>query len=91
MTRLEGGDLTAEGERDRVLSDGPKQSGGLRLGSAGIEGFPAALERIAGELRRQYTVTYVIPAGSKSDGRVTIATKRRGLTVRGPSRVSELK
>ncbi len=91
VTRLEGGDLTAEAERDRVLNDGPKQSGGLRLGSTGIEGFPAALERIAGELRRQYTVTYLIPTGSRSDGRVSIATKRRGLTVRGPNRVGELK
>jgi len=91
VTRLEGGDLTAEAERERVLGDGPKQSGGLRLGSTGIEGFPAALERIARELGRQYTVTYVMPAGSKSDGRLSIATKRRGLTVRGPNRVSELK
>ena len=86
-TRLEGGDLTSQVERDRVLGDGPKQSGGLYLPSARVEAFPAALERIAGELLHQHVVTYIIPAGSKSDGRVSIATTRKGLTVRGPNRV----
>jgi hypothetical protein len=89
-TRLEGGDLMAEVERDRVLGDGPKQSGGLRLPSSQVTGFPASLDRIAGDLLHQYVVTYVIPAGSKSDGSVSIATKRRGWTVRGPSRVPKL-
>lgn len=90
QTRLEGGDLTAQVERDRVLSDGPKQSGGLRLSSTRVEGFPASLDRIARELLHQYVVTYIIPAGSKSDGRLSIAATRKGLTVRGPNLVPAL-
>jgi hypothetical protein len=88
-TRLEGGDLTSEVERDRVVGDGPKQSGGLTLSSARVEGFPSALARIAGDLLHQYVVTYVLPAGSRSDGRVNIVPRRKGLTVRGPNRVPE--
>jgi hypothetical protein len=86
-TRLEGGDLTSLVEADQVLGDGPKQSGGLRLSSPTVQAFPAALERIAGELLHQHVVTYILSAGSKSDGRLTISTKRKGLTVRGPNRV----
>jgi VWFA-related protein len=77
-------------ERDRVLNDGTRQSGGLRLSSLRIEGFPAALDRIRGDLLHQYEVTYVMPAGSKSDGRVSIATRRKGVTVRGPNQVPKL-
>ena len=77
-------------ERDRVLNDGTRQSGGLRVSSLRIEGFPAALDRIRGDLLHQYVVTYVMPAGSKSDGRVSIATRRKGVTVRGPNQVPKL-
>ena len=84
-TRLEGGDLTSEMERERVLNDGPKQTGGLHLSLLGPEGFGAALDRVTGELLHQYAVTYVIPAGVKSDGRVKIEATRKGLTVRGPN------
>ena len=52
--------------------------------------FPAALERIAGELLHQHIVTYLIPAASKSDGRLSITPKRKGLTLRGPNRVPEV-
>ena len=77
-------------ERDRVFANSTRQSGGLHISSASLEGFPAALDRIAGELHRQYTVTYLIPAGSGSNGRVTIQAARAGILVRGPSRVPEL-
>ena len=83
-------ETTEEVERDRVLNDGTRQSGGLRLSSLRIEGFPAALDRIRAELLHQYVVTYVMPEGSKSDGRVSIAARRRGVTVRGPSQVPKL-
>jgi VWFA-related protein len=89
-TRLEGGDLTQQVERDRVLGDGTKQSGGLRLSSVRVEAFPAALDQVAGDLLHQYTVTYLVPAGTESDGNLSIETERRGLTVRGPRRVPKL-
>lgn len=84
MAHLE---TTEEVERDRALNDGTRQSGGLRLSSMRMDDFPAALDRIRGELLNQYELTYVMPAGSKSDGRVSITTKRKSLTVRGPARV----
>lgn len=77
-------------ERDKVFSEGTRHSGGLHVSTARIDGFPAALQRIAGDLQYQYVVTYLIPAGTKSDGRVSISATRKGLTVRGPSRVPEL-
>ena len=89
-TRLEGGDLTTQMEGDKVLNDGTKQSGGLRVPSGRSEGFQAALDRIAGDLQHQYAVTYVIAAGSKSDGRLSIDAKRKGLTVRGPRQVPKI-
>jgi VWFA-related protein len=77
-------------ERDKVLGDGTRQSGGLRVSSVRIDGFPAALHRIANDLGYQYVVTYRLPAGSKSSGEVSVAANRKGLTVRGPTRVPDL-
>lgn len=79
-----------EVERDRALNDGTKQSGGLRLASLRMEGFQLALDRIGRELLHEYEVTYVIPAGTKSDGRVNITAKRKGVTVRGPTQVPKI-
>jgi hypothetical protein len=89
-TRLEGGDLTAGIERDRLINDGPKQSGGLRISSVHQEGLQPALTRIGNDLLNQYAVTYILPAGSKSDGRISLTMKRKGLTLRGPSRVPQV-
>ena len=88
-TRLEGGDLTQEVERDRVLNDGPKQSGGLRVTSTRIDDLAAALGRMAEDMLHQYRVTYELVPGTRADGRVSIGARRKGLTVRGPSRVAE--
>jgi hypothetical protein len=73
-----------EVERDRLLNDGPKQSGGLRLSLLRVEALPAALDRIRAELLHQCAAVYLVPAGSKSDGRLTLATRRKGVTLRGP-------
>jgi len=73
-----------EVERDRLLNDGPKQSGGLRLSLLRVEALPEALDRVRAELLHQYAAVYIIPAGSKSDGRVSLTTRRKGVTLRGP-------
>lgn len=77
-------------ERDRALNEGAKQSGGLRLVSLRTDDFPASLDRIRGELLHEYQLTYVVAAGSKSDGRLQIGIRRRGVTARGPRRVPAL-
>jgi len=81
MAHLE---TTEEAERDRVLNDGTRQSGGFRVTALRVESFSAALDRIRGELLHQYELTYVLPAGAKSDGRVSITARKSGVTVRGP-------
>ena len=77
-------------ERDRLFSEGTKQSGGLHLSLVRLDAFPAALNRFVGDLRNQYVVTYTLPAGHRSDGQLSIVAKRKGLIVRGPSRVPEM-
>jgi hypothetical protein len=79
-----------EVERDRVLNEGPKQSGGLRVSLLRLEAFPPALERIRAELLNEYMVTYTMPEGSRSDGRITISPKRKGLTVRAARQLPKL-
>jgi hypothetical protein len=86
-SRLENGDLTDEIERDRLLGEGPKQSGGLRITSPGLDVLPAALEKILGALRNEYIVSYELPPGTKSDGRISIAAKRKGLKLHAPTRL----
>lgn len=86
-SRLEGSDLTAIIERDIVIGDGPKQSGGLRLPTLNVEGFTPLFDRVADELHNQQVVRYLIPSGARADGRITISSRRRGVTVRGPNRV----
>ena len=77
-------------ERDRLFSEGTKESGGLHLSAARLAGLPDALARIAFDLQNQFAVSYVVPAGIRSDGRVTIAPVRRGLSIRGPNRLPEI-
>ena len=76
-------------ERDRLFTAGTRDSGGLHLSVVRLEGFPGALNRIVGDLRNQYVVSYTMPAGQKADGRMSIIGKRQGITVRGPSRVAQ--
>lgn len=72
-------------ERDQVFNEGTRHSGGLHISSPRTAGLWTALERIAGELQRQYVVSY--EGAMTSDGAVTIESARRDITVRGPTRV----
>jgi hypothetical protein len=72
-------------ERDKVLSNGTRQSGGLHLSSPRTAGLWSALERIAAELTHQYVVSY--DGDPRADGSVTIESAQRGIVVRGPTRV----
>jgi VWFA-related protein len=71
---------------NRVLGDGPKQSGGRRAEIAGLAGQIPALQEIAEELTRQYLITYIVPAGEKLNQKMNVSTKRRNVSVRAPSR-----
>jgi hypothetical protein len=71
-------------ERDRMYSDGTRQSGGLHVSFQRTAGMFDALERIADELTRQFVVSY--DGDPRSDGRVSVEAGRPGLAVRGPTR-----
>lgn len=71
---------------NRVLGDGPKQSGGRRIEIGGLGGMIPELQSVATELRKQYLITYIIPAGERLDQKLNVSTKRRGVSVRAPAR-----
>jgi hypothetical protein len=73
----------------RVIGDGTKQTGGRRIDSLRTTGFPLALAQIGDELIHQYEVTYTLPAGVKPSDRVNISAKRKGVTLRAPSRIPD--
>jgi hypothetical protein len=71
---------------NRVLGDGPKQSGGRRLEIGGLGGSIPELQGVAAELRQQYLITYLVPAGQKLNQKLSVSARRGGVTVRAPSR-----
>ena len=71
-----------------MLGDGPKQSGGRRAEIAGLAGAIPELQQIAEELNRQYLITFMVPAGEKPNQKINVSTKRRGISVRTPSRAA---
>jgi hypothetical protein len=87
MAHLE---MVDEVERDRALNDGPKQTGGLRLVAMRVDDYPVWLNRVRGELLNEYLLTYVVRSGTKSDGRLSISSKRPGISIRGPRQVPKL-
>jgi hypothetical protein len=83
------GSLADESNREQVLGDGVKQSGGRRVEiSAGVN-VPKALQQIAGDLSAQYVLQYSLPDGVKPDRRLNVSLKRRGVSVRAPSLVPD--
>jgi len=75
------------GDLSRVLSDGPRQSGGRQIGVSALSAVPGALDQIATELAGQYALTYTLPDGVKPSERIVVSLGRRGVTLRAPSRV----
>ena len=71
-------------ERDRMYSEGTRESGGIHVSFQRTAGMFAALERIAEELTRQFVVSY--DGNAVSDGTVAVEAARAGLTLRGPTR-----
>ena len=71
-------------ERDRMYDEGARQSGGMHVSFQRTAGMFDALERIAGELSRQYVVSY--DSDPRSDGSLSVEAARTGLIVRGPKR-----
>ena len=75
------------GDLSRVLSDGPRQSGGRQIGVSALAAVQGAMEQIATELSGQYALTYALTDGMKPSERIEVSLVRRGLTLRAPTRV----
>lgn len=75
------------GDLSRVLSDGPRQSGGRQIGVSALSAVPGAMEQIATELNGQYALTYTLPDGVQPSERIAVTVGRRGVTLRAPTRV----
>lgn len=72
-----------------VLGDGPKQSGGRRDEIVATAGIVQGLQLLADELLHQYVISYSLPNGVKPSDRIQVSVKRKGVTLRAPSRIPD--
>ena len=75
--------------RQQVLGDGPKQSGGRQWPVTALTAIPKVIQQIAGELTSQYRISYTLPDGQKPSDRLQVTTKRRSVTLRSPTRITD--
>jgi len=83
------GSLADESNREQVIGDGAKQSGGRRVEVAATISVSKGLQQLAGDLSAQYMLQYVLPEGIKLDRRLNVSLKRRGLSLRAPSLIPD--
>jgi VWFA-related protein len=74
---------------NEVIGDGPKQSGGHRDEIIAAAGITTGLEQLAEVLKRQYLIEYTLPDGVKASERLSVAVKRKGVTLRAPTRIPD--
>jgi len=70
----------------QVLGDGSKESGG-RYEQVVATTHARALEQLADELLHQYEITYAVPDGARPGDKLSVSSKRKGVTVRAPARL----
>jgi VWFA-related protein len=80
-------ELVALAGRARVIGDGSRQTGGLRLHVGLLTGIPDALKEVADDLSNQYLITYMLPNGVRASDRLSVTVKKPGLSVRAPSKI----
>jgi VWFA-related protein len=72
-----------------VLGDGPKQSGGHRDEIIAATGITANLQQLADSLKHQYVIEYALPEGVKPSDKLSVTVKRKGVTLRAPTRIPD--
>lgn len=77
-----------EQNRNAVLGEGPKQSGGRRHELTAATGLGKALEAVADDLLNQYTLVYAGATDAKSSRKLSVSVKRRGISVRAPAKIA---
>jgi hypothetical protein len=83
------GDLADLAERGRVIGEGTNQSGGQRFEVVRTPAVPRALQRVANELLAQYQITYVLPDGVPLSDRLSVSLRKKGATLRAPTRITD--
>jgi hypothetical protein len=76
-----------EQNRNAVLGDGPRHSGGRRHELTAATGLARALEAVADDLLNQYTLAYAGTTDTKPSKKLSVSVKRRGVTVRSPTKI----
>jgi VWFA-related protein len=82
-------DAMESSARAQVMGDGPKQSGARMYAVNQPTGIPKLTQQIANELMNQHLITYTLPDGVKPSDRLSVAIKKRGATMRAPTRISD--
>ena len=71
----------------KVLSSGPKESGGHRRDIISAGALQVDVQHIAQDLMSQYAITYSRPASGSQPRKLQVTSPRSGVTVIAPSRV----
>ena len=71
----------------KVLSSGPKESGGHRRDILAAGGLQVDVQQIAMDLMNQYAITYSRPASSGQPRKLQVTSPRSGVSVIAPTRV----
>jgi VWFA-related protein len=77
-----------QANRNAVLGEGPRQSGGRRHELTAASGLPRALEAVADDLLNQYALVYAGATDTKASRKLSVSVKRRGVTVRAPTKIA---
>jgi hypothetical protein len=76
-----------ENNRNAILGEGPRQSGGRRHELAVATGLNSALEAVASDLINQQRLVYECARESPGSRKLSVSVKARGVSVRAPARV----
>ena len=70
-----------------VLGSGVGESGGRQIDVA-VNTMRPAMQQVASDLLNQYEISYTLPAGATPNERISVTTKRKGVTIRAPRRLA---
>ena len=69
-----------------VIGDGARESGGHHDQNISTTLIPT-LDRLADELLNQYALRWLVPDGVKPADKLSVASKRKGVTIRAAARL----
>jgi VWFA-related protein len=79
----------ADRARNKILGDGPRQTGGRRVELIATTDIPKTLLAIADDLKSQYVVVFASDAKPSVLSRVAVSTSKRGVKVRAATSVTD--